>query len=103
MSKVNNLGPSTLKNDEFGVDLKLSKSQRMDADPRERNILNCRNKDTNGIKKLILSAYDKRLCPLFGTSGEILFDGEKSKDSRRTFKNKKATTQFSGIALGSRI
>jgi hypothetical protein len=50
-----------------------------------------------------LRAYDKRPCPLFDTSGEILFDEKKSKDNHRTFQNKKATTQSSGMALGSRI
>jgi hypothetical protein len=40
---------------------------------------------------------------LFDTSGEILFDGKKSKDNHLTFQNKKATTQSSGIAVGSRI
>jgi hypothetical protein len=70
---------------------------------RDKNILNCKNTDTNGIKKLILSAYDKRLCPLFGISGEILIDGKKSKASNRTYQYIIATTQSSGIALGHRI
>ena len=86
ISILTRLGPSTHKIDEFGGDLRLRKSHYMDAGPREKNILNCRNTDTNGIKKLILSAYDKRLCPLFGISGEILIDGKKT-----------------GIALGHRI
>ena len=103
ISILTRLGPSTHKIDEFGEDLRLRKSHYMDAGPREKNILNCRNTDTNGIKKLILSAYDKRLCPLFGISGEILIDGKRSKESNRTFQYKKATTQSSGIALGQRI
>ncbi len=54
------LGLSTHKTDEFGGDLRLRKSHYMDAGPREKNILNCRNTDTPFFSAFVFFCCVKR-------------------------------------------
>jgi hypothetical protein len=84
---LGNPGPSTHKTDEFGGDLRMRKSQDLDAAPLRKNILNCRKRNRNGRRNGNLILYDKRECPLFEETWNRKIYKEKINSNHLTSQN----------------
>ncbi len=84
---LGNPGPSTYKTDEFGGDLRMRKSQDLDAAPLRKNILNCRKRNKNGRRNGNLILHDKRECPLFEETWNRKIYKEKINSNHLTSQN----------------
>ena len=80
---LGNPGPSTQKL----TNLRMRKSQDLDAAPLRKNILNCRKRNRNGRRNGNLILYDKRECPLFEETWNRKIYKEKINSNHLTSQN----------------